>query len=615
MYKRQRINTSIVRSGPNEYWNLFDRWLFERVEVLRGPASVLYGSDALGGVAYCRTYDPWRSGSGMRLVLRGASAAQETMVHLRRSGKTKQVAFTVGASYLDTGDVVTGRHVGLVHYTGYYAAYGDARFVWALSERAKIVTALIHGTHADVPRTHKTIYMKTYWHTTHGSYRVYEYNNYLTLGYMQLRAVPRKPMEEVLVSLSYQRHKKNQEQQKDGSTVTKVRGFEVGTLGFLARARLTVKRVGPLTFGLETYHDDVTSFKWKFDSATGKRTDYPRGDVADDSTYSHCSLFAQQEFDMLGSHWVAGLRYTRVWLDAGVVDPNPADAFDYAGFSHTYDALVGSVRGVWKAAEDHRIVLGVSQGFRAPNLDDTTTFKDVASKSHDVPAPDVKPEYCTMVELGWRTRIRGRLWFEAFYYRNFLRDFIARVPTTYAEAATDAEGRRYYAKENFATGYVQGVEIMGRFYLRDLLRWLSAYEPRAELGFSWTDSEGDALIDTDGDGVADTKVVRALRRTPPTQLRTRIRFALSRATDALLEYIYTFKQTHLSPGDERDTDRIPPGGTHSYYLLNFGLQWRAAEGVRLDLLVQNITDNDWRVHGSGINGVGTNFVATLIYEF
>jgi len=603
-----RVNTSIVRSGPNEYWNLFDRWLFERVEVLRGPASVLYGSDALGGVAYCRTYDPWRWGSGTRVVLRGASAAQETLVHLRRNGKTERVAYTLAASYLDTNDVVTGRHVGLIHYTGYHAAYGDARFVWALSERAKIVTALIHGTHADVPRTHKTIYMKTYWGTTHGSYRVYEYNNYLTLGYVQLRATPKKLVDNLLLSLSYQLHKKNKVQQKDGSTETKVTGFEVGTVGLLARARKNLKGVGQFTFGAEVYSDDVDSYKWKIDSSTGMRTDYVRGDVADDSTYTLSSLFAQQQFSLVGVDWVVGLRYSMVKLKAGVVDPDPTDAFDYPGFSHTYDALVGNVRGVWKAAEDHRIIFGVSQGFRAPNLDDTTTFKDVASNSHDVPAPDVEPEYCTMVELGWRTRMRERLLFEAFYYRNFLRDFIARVPTTYAGSPTDADGRQYYAKQNFANGYMQGVELMARYLVGNRIQALAPYKVRLELGFSWTEGYGDALV-------GGKKVTRPLRRTPPAQVRTRIRFALSRATDAFVEHLYTFKQTHLSPGDEKDTDRIPPGGTPGYYLLNFGLAWRAAEGVRLNLLVQNITDNDWRVHGSGINGVGTNFVATLLYEF
>ena len=45
-----RLNNSVFRDGPNQYWNTVDPYSMGRVEVARGPASVLYGSDAVGGV-------------------------------------------------------------------------------------------------------------------------------------------------------------------------------------------------------------------------------------------------------------------------------------------------------------------------------------------------------------------------------------------------------------------------------------------------------------------------------------------------------------------------------------------------------------------------------------
>jgi hemoglobin/transferrin/lactoferrin receptor protein len=44
-----RLNNSVFRDGPNQYWTTVDPLGLERAEVVKGPVSVLYGSDAVGG--------------------------------------------------------------------------------------------------------------------------------------------------------------------------------------------------------------------------------------------------------------------------------------------------------------------------------------------------------------------------------------------------------------------------------------------------------------------------------------------------------------------------------------------------------------------------------------
>ena len=44
-----RLNNATFRQGPNQYFNTIDPGMVERIEVLRGPQSVLYGADAIGG--------------------------------------------------------------------------------------------------------------------------------------------------------------------------------------------------------------------------------------------------------------------------------------------------------------------------------------------------------------------------------------------------------------------------------------------------------------------------------------------------------------------------------------------------------------------------------------
>lgn len=44
-----RLNNSTFRDGPNQYWNTVDSLALERLELVCGPSSVLYSSDAIGG--------------------------------------------------------------------------------------------------------------------------------------------------------------------------------------------------------------------------------------------------------------------------------------------------------------------------------------------------------------------------------------------------------------------------------------------------------------------------------------------------------------------------------------------------------------------------------------
>ena len=77
----------------------------------------------------------------------------------------------------------------------------------------------------------------------------------------------------------------------------------------------------------------------------------------------------------------------------------------------------------------------------------------------------------------------------------------------------------------------------------------------------------------------------------------------------------TANQDRLSPRDEADTQRIPPGGTPGYtvYTLRAGLEPRA--NLLVSLALENLTNKDYRLHGSGVNEPGTNVVLSLRWRF
>ena len=72
-----RLNNSAFRSGPNQYWNTVDPFTISQMEIVKGPSSVLFGSDAVGGTVNVRTLSPFDLTSepvGGRMYYRYSSA-------------------------------------------------------------------------------------------------------------------------------------------------------------------------------------------------------------------------------------------------------------------------------------------------------------------------------------------------------------------------------------------------------------------------------------------------------------------------------------------------------------------------------------------------------------
>jgi hemoglobin/transferrin/lactoferrin receptor protein len=72
--------------------------------------------------------------------------------------------------------------------------------------------------------------------------------------------------------------------------------------------------------------------------------------------------------------------------------------------------------------------------------------------------------------------------------------------------------------------------------------------------------------------------------------------------------VHTEDADRLSFDDQRDTSRIPAGGTPGYTVWHVRGGMRISQSTSCTLLLENVTDVDYRVHGSGLNRPGRNFV-------
>jgi len=110
-----RMNNAIYRSGHLQNIITVDQNMLERVEVLQGPSSTLYGSDALGGAVHMITRDPKLSVDGKKINLasnaltRYSSVNNEKTIHADFNVGGKKWGSLTSITYGDFGDMRMGK--------------------------------------------------------------------------------------------------------------------------------------------------------------------------------------------------------------------------------------------------------------------------------------------------------------------------------------------------------------------------------------------------------------------------------------------------------------------------------------------------------------------------
>jgi outer membrane receptor protein involved in Fe transport len=77
---------------------------------------------------------------------------------------------------------------------------------------------------------------------------------------------------------------------------------------------------------------------------------------------------------------------------------------------------------------------------------------------------------------------------------------------------------------------------------------------------------------------------------------------------------FSSRQDRLSPRDQEDP-RINPFGTAGWGTVNLIASWQASQRLELGLRLQNLGDNNYREHGSGIDAPGRNLGVWLNVVF
>lgn len=539
-----RLNNSFYRSGPHQYLNTLDPELIERIEVVRGARSVIYGSDALGGVINIVTRPPdGRSRvAGLSLL---DSAADGGAAALRGAHGFGALDFSGGAAFKQLDDLEAGGSAGTQNPSGYSEFSGDLAVAGALGG-GRLTLQQQYLRQRDVPKTSEV---------TLGSSQQFDYEPQVrALTVLDYRREQAGAFDELRLNLSLNVMEEGENvvarATPDQETRERTRVTTPGALLHATR-QLGEHRV---TWGADAYRDEYDVRKERIDHGTGEVSAQKPG-TPDGARHDSAGVFVQDEWQNGPGRLVGGLRYARVDTEGAV---------DGQRLALSAQQLTGSLHGAWSAAPGWALIGGVEQGFRAPNMEDFFARVDFVGT---VPNTALQPEESLGWELGVKhagDAIRGEL-------VGFLTDYenlIDRVDI----------GGGVRQNRNINRARIQGLELS--------LEGDVAADWSAGLTSTWTHGR-------DGGSGAP------LRRIPPWFGAVWLRVQPSPRMWSELELRSADKQDRLSAGDMADP-RIGPNGTPGYAVWNLNLGWRPLPAHQLVLTAENLGDHAWKTHGSGI---------------
>ncbi|MEA1786566.1 TonB-dependent receptor [Arenibacter sp. GZD96] len=629
-----RMNNAIFRGGNLHNVISIDPFTIKKTEIIFGPGSVIYGSDAIGGVMNFYTQTPQFSRTDS-LVFSGnstyrfASANSENTVHLDFNFGWKKWALLSHISYTNFEDLRMGKH-GPQEYL---------RKNYVLTQNGVDILAENKNPRVQVPSGYNQINLlqklsfkpNNAWNYNLGLHysetsdfsrydrlirpdregtglRSAEWNygpQKWFLGNLQIVGKNRGNFYDgVKLTTAYQRFEESRMErnfQDPNRLITREKVDAIST-----NIDFENKRTGNFRFyyGGEYIFNKVSSEGLQRNITTGQQSGaasrYPDG-----ATWQTMAAYLNTEYSAKPNlTFLSGVRYSHVFIDATFDKTFFPLPFDNANLST--GAFTGSIGLSWFPTADLQITWNGATGFRAPNIDDVGKIFDSEPGAVVVPNPNLEPEYAYTTELGVRKNFKDKVVVKGTVFYTYLVDALVRRDfqlNGQNEIQFNGELSRVQAIQNLANAYVYGLEFGMDVFLSEHLSVASNItitqgEEEEEDG---TDSPGRHVAPT----FADLHLIwknQKLKADIFLNYNGEISFENMAASERSKPYIYAINA---------DGNPYSP----SWYTLNFRSQYQISNALRSTVSLENLTSQRYRPYSSGIVSPGTNLILGIAYRF
>ena len=633
-----RLNNAIFRSGNIHNVISISPMNIENTEVIMGSASVLYGSDAIGGVMNFYTKKAKLSNDSnpniqININSRYSSASNEKMYHIDFNYGLEKIAFLSSFSKSDFDDLTMGIH-GPSDYlrpnyvtqnsagddvlvtnskprvqrnTGYSQTNFMQKVLYEPNEDLSIDIGIHFSKTGNIPRYDRLIRTNENEGLYYSEW-YYGPQEWLLIN-SQLTYIPKetKFYDELKFGSSFQRFSESRNSRRFSDSFLKSREEELDIFSLNLDFFKKISENSNITYGLEMIENKVGSFAKSINisdlSETPISTRYP-----DNSSLNSLGLYINYKTKIIEDvFFQSGVRYSSTVLKSDLSQNNIYYDFMYENTTLENGAFVGGIGLSWVRNIYNNWKFNINTAFRSPNIDDLAKVFDSEPGSVVVPNPDLKPERSFGLEFGgyFRTKNNIELDFSSYVtylYNSFIRDDFT-LSNGVSEIIYDGELSQIQALQNSSKSFIYGIEFGINMFLNKNFRMKSQHNLIA--GYELDDlpfgmpvrhippNYGNFhLIYNNGDFTIDTYL----------NYNSKISFNNLAESERAKPYMYAL--------DENGNPYSP-----SWMTFNVRSKYSFSKMLNINFTVENITNKLYRPYSSGISAPGLNFIFSLSYAY
>ena len=628
-----RMNNAIFRGGNLQNVISIDPFSVENTEVILGSGSVIYGSDAIGGVMSFYTQRPQISFTGAPMlnanaIVRYANANQEKTSHLDFNIGFKKWAFLTNVSYTDFGDLRMGKH-GPDDYlrkeyvqtvngvdemvannneliqkpSGYNQFNIMQKIRFEKTQTLFFDLGLHYSTTSDFSRYDRLLRYRN------SNLRSAEWNygpqDWFMANFRITRISSRSNLYDKLkVTSAYQNFKESRYDRDFQSEIRNIRKENVDAYSFNLDLEKNLSDKTEINYGIEYLYNKVFSDGQEFNITTNMGVPtvsrYPDGaDWQSMAAYTSLKYKPNKKFV-----FQSGLRYNHIIANADFTENNQYLNLPFNTSEVNTGALTGTAGITWSPNDILQWRLNASTAFRAPNIDDIGKVFDSEPGSVVVPNQNLKPEYAYSGDLGLDLNFNEVLRLELATYYTYLDNALVR-----RDFELNGESELIYDGE---LSNIQAIQNASK-------AWIYGFEAGLELNFS-KDFKLTSQYNIIGGTEEDEEIEVPIRHVSPSFGNTHLVFNKDKfKVDAFINYSGELSYDQLAPSEiEKDyiyaLDSNENPYSPAWYTLNLRTQFQFNRSIQITASLENLTDQRYRPYSSALTAPGTNFILALKYS-
>lgn len=630
-----RMNNLIYRAGHLQDIIKSDNNSFERIEVLYGPASTIYGSDAMGGAIHMFTKRAELSTGDklnfkLNVLTRYESASTGLTEHFDMNVGGKKFASFTSFTYSKHGDLLGGTNQNPFYDGSYgerpfYVEYlGNAKdtlikndnrylqvgsgftqydivqkFLFQQNQKISHGLNIQFSNSSDVPRYDRltdpsasTGLRSAEWYYGPQSrlLTAYDMNYKNSTGFFN----------SVHLGVNYQMLEESRHNRNFNSRYRSSRIENVGVVGVHLDFQKEAKS-NTFRFGFDSQLNSLKSTAKRTDivaDTSGKLdTRYPDGN----NTMNSYALYFSHTWQITDKlSMVDGARLGYTMLNSTLVDTALLFNLPYTSIEQKTPVWSGNIGFIHSPGNDVKLSFMVSTSFRVPNVDDMSKIFDSSPGMVIVPNTNIKPERTINYEVGV-TKIFNRKarWENYIYYTDYRNIGVVDEFKLNGQDSIMYNGilSKVYANQNKDRAFIYGLSS----------NLVSQLDDHFRLSFGINYTYGRQKTDS---------VDVPLDHIPPFLARLGLTYSYKKfRSDFFINYNAAKKLKDYSPSGEDNLQYATPVGMPAWLTLNMRVAYQVHKNVSLQAGIDNIFDTQYRTFASGINAPGRNFIIALRGNF